>query len=148
MLSKNLFSRLLRSIMGNGARWCNVMDEGHSCDYVTIFTVHNYPPPSITVQNHPKKAPPPTITRWHQKNNPSPTTTQNIQCTKMKFSVKDFFNKCDQICWKLDLVTFTKKILNGKLHFLCSDIHHLPPPARQKIHHLPPPPMTTQNVAI
>ena len=27
---------------------------------------------------------------------------------KMKFSIKDFF-------------TFTKEILNGKLHFLCSD---------------------------
>ena len=65
MLSKNLFSRLLRSIMGNGARWWNVMGEGYSCDYV--FTVHNYPPPSITVQNHPKKAPPPSITRCHPK---------------------------------------------------------------------------------
>ena len=32
---------------------------------------------------------------------------------KMKFSVKDFFSKCD-------LVTFTEEILNGKLHFLCS----------------------------
>ena len=29
---------------------------------------------------------------------------------KMKFSIKDFF----------DLFTFTKEILNGKLHFLCS----------------------------
>ena len=27
---------------------------------------------------------------------------------KMKFSIKDFFSKCDQ------------EILNGKLHFLCS----------------------------
>ena len=34
---------------------------------------------------------------------------------KMKFSIKDFFSKCDQ-----DLVTFTEEILNGKLHFLCS----------------------------
>ena len=32
---------------------------------------------------------------------------------KMKFSIKDFFSKCD-------LVTFTEEILNGKLHFLCS----------------------------
>ena len=32
----------------------------------------------------------------------------------MKFSIKDFFSKCDQI-------TFTEEILNGKLHFLCSD---------------------------
>ena len=33
---------------------------------------------------------------------------------KMKFSIKDFFSKCDQI-------TFTAGILNGKLHFLCSE---------------------------
>ena len=32
---------------------------------------------------------------------------------KMKFSIKDFFSKCDQI-----QVTFTEEILNGKLH-LC-----------------------------
>ena len=32
---------------------------------------------------------------------------------KMKFSIKGFI---------LDLVTFTEEILNGKLHFLCSDI--------------------------
>ena len=32
---------------------------------------------------------------------------------KMKFSIKDFFRKSDQI-------TFTEEILNGKLHFLCS----------------------------
>ena len=30
---------------------------------------------------------------------------------KMKFSIKDFFSKCDQI---------TEEILNGKLQFLCS----------------------------
>ena len=40
---------------------------------------------------------------------------------KMKFSIKDFFSKCDQIRRKL-LVTFTEEILNGKLHFLCSVI--------------------------
>ena len=34
----------------------------------------------------------------------------------MKFSITDFFNKCDQIRKKL-----TEEILNGKLHFLCSD---------------------------
>ena len=33
---------------------------------------------------------------------------------KMKFSIKDFFNK-----FPADLVTFTEEILNGKLHFLC-----------------------------
>ena len=32
---------------------------------------------------------------------------------KMKFFIKDFFSKCDQI-------TSTEKILNGKLNFLCS----------------------------
>ena len=39
----------------------------------------------------------------------------NLRCTvqKMKFSIKDFFIKCD-------LVTFTEEILNGKLHFLCN----------------------------
>ena len=30
---------------------------------------------------------------------------------KMKFSIKDFFSKCDS-----DLVTFTEKIFNVKLH--------------------------------
>ena len=39
---------------------------------------------------------------------------------KMKISIKDFFSKCDQIRRKL--VTFTGEILNGKLHFLCSDM--------------------------
>ena len=33
----------------------------------------------------------------------------------MKFSIKYFFSK-----W--DLVTFTEEILDGKLHFLCSEI--------------------------
>ena len=41
----------------------------------------------------------------------------------MKFSIKDFFSKCDQ-------VIFAEEILNGKLHFLCSDtcvvIHKTP----------------------
>ena len=35
---------------------------------------------------------------------------------KMKFSIKDFFSKCDQIR------AFTEKIFNGKLHFLCSAV--------------------------
>ena len=40
---------------------------------------------------------------------------------KMKFCIKDFFSKCDQICKEAaDLVTFTEEILNGKVHFLCS----------------------------
>ena len=36
----------------------------------------------------------------------------------MKFSIKDFFSKCDQI--RADLVTFTEESLNGKLCFFCS----------------------------
>ena len=39
---------------------------------------------------------------------------------KTKVSIKDFFSKC--AFGIADLVTFTKEILNGKLHFLCSDI--------------------------
>ena len=39
----------------------------------------------------------------------------------MKFSIKDFFSKFDQIRRKpVDLVTFTEEIFNIKLHFLCS----------------------------
>ena len=34
---------------------------------------------------------------------------------KITFSIKDFFSKCAQET--ADLVTFTKEILNGKLHF-------------------------------
>ena len=37
---------------------------------------------------------------------------------KMRFSIKDFFSKCDQIRRKIaDLFTFTEEILNGKPHF-------------------------------
>ena len=46
----------------------------------------------------------------------------------MKFSIKDFFSKCDKIRRKLwisqfsaDFITFTGEILNGKIHILCSD---------------------------
>ena len=36
---------------------------------------------------------------------------------KMKFSIKDFFSKCDQITQKTATsVTFTEKMLIGKLH--------------------------------
>ena len=38
---------------------------------------------------------------------------------KMKFPIKDFFSKFDQIR-SADLVTFTEEIFNGKLHFLCN----------------------------
>ena len=48
-----------------------------------------------------------------------------IPTEKMKFSIEDFFAKCDQIrssCGfgHLDLVTFTEGICDGELHFLCS----------------------------
>ena len=39
---------------------------------------------------------------------------------KIKFSIKDFFTKCDQIRMTADVVTFTEEILNKKLHFLSS----------------------------
>ena len=35
---------------------------------------------------------------------------------KIKFSIKDFFTECEE---PADLVTFTREILHGKLHFLC-----------------------------
>ena len=44
----------------------------------------------------------------------------NLHCTKIKFYIKDFFSKCDQIRRPADFVTFTEENLNGKLHFLCS----------------------------
>ena len=40
---------------------------------------------------------------------------------KIKFSIKDFFTKCDQIrslqWFPVDLVRFTEEIVNGKLIF-------------------------------
>ena len=41
---------------------------------------------------------------------------------KKKFYVKDFPGKCDQIPSFLRIFTFTGEIINGKLHFLCSDV--------------------------
>ena len=38
----------------------------------------------------------------------------------MKFSIKDFCNKYEQIRSFVDLVTFTREIFNGKFYFLCS----------------------------
>ena len=39
----------------------------------------------------------------------------------MKFSIKDFFSKCEKIRNFLRIWShLLKKILNGKLHFLCS----------------------------
>ena len=43
----------------------------------------------------------------------------------MKFSIKDFFSKCDQIRSFPDLVTSAGEILYGKFHFLCSAIYSL-----------------------
>ena len=40
---------------------------------------------------------------------------------KMKFSITDFFSKCDQIRRKLG--TFTAEIRNGKLHFCAVFVH-------------------------
>ena len=45
----------------------------------------------------------------------------SVTAQKMKFSIKYFFSKCDQICRKLDLVRFTEEIFKGKLYFLCSE---------------------------
>ena len=44
-------------------------------------------------------------------------------CTKMKFSIKDFFSKCDRnrnFLWIWSHLL--KKSLNRKLHFLCREI--------------------------
>ena len=40
---------------------------------------------------------------------------------KMKFSIKDFFSKYDEIRSVLRIWSYTEENLNGKLHFLCSD---------------------------
>ena len=39
----------------------------------------------------------------------------------MKFSIKDFFSKFDQIQFPADLVTFTEEIFHQKFNFLWSD---------------------------
>ena len=43
----------------------------------------------------------------------------SVTAQKMKFSIKDFFSKYDQI--RCGFGQFTEEILNGKLHFLCSE---------------------------
>ena len=52
----------------------------------------------------------------------SKDTCRNLRCRawqKMKFSIKDFFSKSDEIREQtVNLVTFTEEILNGKLHFI------------------------------
>ena len=37
------------------------------------------------------------------------STEQDTHCTKMAFSVKDFFSKCDQICRKLPICSHLLK---------------------------------------
>ena len=44
----------------------------------------------------------------------------SITSQKIKFYIKDFFSKCDQIRSFQSAVIFSKEILNGKLHVLCS----------------------------
>ena len=45
-----------------------------------------------------------------------------VSAQKTKFSIKDFFSKCDQIfAVSCGLGTFTEEILNRKLHFSCSE---------------------------
>ena len=46
---------------------------------------------------------------------PHPQKVAVSTTQKMKFSIKDFFSKCDQIRRNCGLVTFTEKIFNGKL---------------------------------
>ena len=48
--------------------------------------------------------------------------TETYTAQKMKFSIKDFFSKYDQIHRKLRIWSFTEEILNGKLHFFCCDM--------------------------
>ena len=48
---------------------------------------------------------------------------KNDYCTKkMKFFIKDFFNKCNKIPENCEFFMFIEEILNGKLHFLCSEL--------------------------
>ena len=54
---------------------------------------------------------------------------KSITTQKMKFSLKDFFSKCEQIRKKktANLFISAKEILNGKIHFLCSVCEVLTP---------------------
>ena len=46
-----------------------------------------------------------------------------LTAKKMKFPIpsKDIFGNVTKFAGTADLVTFAEEILNGKLHFLCSD---------------------------
>ena len=51
-----------------------------------------------------------------------PVTSKVCTAWKMNFSIMDFFSKCDQISSFRRIWSYLlKKILNGKLHFLCND---------------------------
>ena len=59
----------------------------------------------------------PSIFFLKMQNKKKPFTAQ-----KMKFFIKDFCSKHDQICRKLQIWSYLlKKSFNGQLHFLCGD---------------------------
>ena len=47
-----------------------------------------------------------------------PVNSLQRSAQKRKSSIKEFLNKCDHLQETTDVVTFTEKHLNGKLHFL------------------------------
>ena len=47
-----------------------------------------------------------------------PVNSLQRSAQKRKSSIKEFLNKCDHLQETTDVVTFTEKNLNGKLHFL------------------------------
>ena len=66
---------------------------------------------------------------------------------EMKFFVKDFFSKCEQIRRKL--VTLTKDLVNRKIHFLYSLMPHQL--LYNCIHHIkkiPPRKLTTEKITL
>ena len=68
----------------------------------------------------------PSITAFFPKGFPKGPLPLFVEfgCTiqKMKFSIKDFFSKGPNLQCPADLVAFTEESLNGKPHFLCSDM--------------------------
>ena len=44
---------------------------------------------------------------------------------KMMLSIKDFFGECEQIQRKLNLLSFTKEMLNGKRRFCAMFVHKM-----------------------
>ena len=51
----------------------------------------------------------------------------------MKFSIKNFFSKCDQIRSFLRILSHWLK--NGKLNFLCRELHRTGTPLRGNLNH-------------